>query len=158
MTTNPHHWPVRVYYEDTDAAGVVYHAGYLRFMERGRTEWLRARGIDQGRWYRETGLMFAVAHMEIAFQGPSRMDDALQVVTRMETIRRASVHFSQEIVRVVDREVLIRAVVRVACIDAHFRPRRLPEALRASLVAVESQVVCGESICRDKHVARDKDG
>ncbi|MBF0152910.1 MAG: tol-pal system-associated acyl-CoA thioesterase [Magnetococcales bacterium] len=124
-----HHWPVRVYYEDTDAAAVVYHASYLKFMERGRTEWLRALGIDQTRFFQETGLMFAVAHMEIHFQGPARLDDLLTVTTRLEVLRRVSIHLVQEIVRSADQAVLVRAAVRVACIDARFRPQRLPTGI-----------------------------
>ncbi|MBF0136865.1 MAG: tol-pal system-associated acyl-CoA thioesterase [Magnetococcus sp. DMHC-1] len=137
MTATPFQWPVRVYYEDTDAAGVVYHANYLQFMERCRTEWLRSLGIDQQRFFRETGLQFAVAHMEIAFLGPARLDDLLTVTTRLSTLRRASIHLEQEILRPADQSTLIRATVRIACIDARFRPQRIPGGILSPEVTIQ---------------------
>lgn len=123
-------WPVRVYYEDTDAGGVVYHAGYLRFFERGRTEWLRARGFSQARLAAETGLIFTVVEMSIRFRQPARLDELLTVRTLAEAAGGASVRFGQQLLREADADPLASASVRVACIDAAtFRPRRLPAQL-----------------------------
>lgn len=123
-------WPVRVYYEDTDAGGVVYHAGYLRFFERGRTEWLRARGFSQVRLAAETGLIFTVVEMSIRFRQPARLDDLLTVRTLAEAAGGASVRFGQQLLRGADADPLATASVRVACIDAAtFQPRRMPAEL-----------------------------
>ena len=126
-------WPVRVYYEDTDAGGVVYHAGYLRFLERARTEWLRAQGYSQARLKAEESLVFTVVSMQLEFLKPARLDDLLSVRSRATLSGGASVAFEQEILRG-ESERILAAQVRVACLDAaEFRPRRLPAALRASL-------------------------
>ena len=126
-------WPVRVYYEDTDAGGVVYHAGYLRFLERARTEWLRSLGYSQARLKAEESLVFTVVSMQLEFLKPARLDDLLCVRSRAALSGGASVTFEQEILRG-DSERILAAQVRVACLDAsEFRPRRLPAALRASL-------------------------
>ncbi len=119
--------PVRVYYEDTDAGGVVYHAAYLRFAERGRTEYVRALGIDQQRLRAETGLGFAVAGLTIDYLKPALLDDALLVRTEVTVARRASAEFLQTVER--DGVVLARLHVRVACLNAEGRPARLPLAL-----------------------------
>jgi acyl-CoA thioester hydrolase len=125
-------WPVRVYYEDTDAGGVVYHAGYLRFLERARTEWLRALGYSQARLKQEEALVFTVVGMTLDFLKPARLDDLLQVRSQVRLAGGASVQFEQEILR--DSERILTATVRVACLDAGtFRPRRLPVELRGSL-------------------------
>jgi acyl-CoA thioester hydrolase len=127
-------WPVRVYYEDTDAGGVVYHAGYLRFFERGRTEWLRSLGFSQQRLGAEDGALFTVVSMSIEFRRPARLDDLLTVRTEVREMSGASVHFDQQLLRVDESGPLASAAVRVACIDAEtFRPRRLPEPLRGRL-------------------------
>jgi acyl-CoA thioester hydrolase len=125
-------WPVRVYYEDTDAGGVVYHTGYIRFMERARTEWLRAEGLSQVRLMAED-VMFSVVSLEVAFRKPARLDDLLQVVSRVSLAGGASVQFEQDILRD-DGQLLAQGKVLVACIGArNFRPRRLPDILRARL-------------------------
>ena len=126
-------WPVRVYYEDTDAGGVVYHSIYLNYMERARTEWLRAAHIQQESLAAETGLRFAVARMEIDFRAPARLDDALEVRTRLVKSGGASLALAQEIVRPGDGARLITAMVRVACIDDRFRPARMPPSLRHAM-------------------------
>lgn len=119
------HWPIRVYYEDTDVAGIVYHANYLRYFERARTEWLRARGAHQTGLKGEHGVVFVVAGMEIAFRQPARMDDELVVVTKTHRIRRASMCFSQQILR--GAELLCTAEVRAGCLDAQtYRPVAFP--------------------------------
>lgn len=107
--------PVRVYYEDTDAAGVVYYANYLKYLERARTEWLRALGFDQGRLMAETGLGFAVRSISAEYLKPARLDDALQVISRIESHGRVQVVFDQRIER--GEQTLLTAKVRIACMD-----------------------------------------
>ena len=125
-------WPVRVYYEDTDAGGVVYHAGYLRYLERARTEWLRELGYSQARLKQEESLLFTVVGMTLDFLKPARLDDLLRVHSSVRLAGGASVEFEQEILR--DSERILAATVRVACLDASsFRPRRLPAMLRGAL-------------------------
>lgn len=125
-------WSVRVYYEDTDAGGVVYHASYLRYLERARTEWLRSLGYSQARLKQEESLVFTVVGMTLDFLKPARLDDLLSVRSQASLSGGASVHFEQQILRDSDR--ILAATVRVACLDASsFRPRRLPAALRGSL-------------------------
>jgi acyl-CoA thioester hydrolase len=126
-----HTLPVRVYYEDTDFSGVVYHANYLRFLERGRTELLRATGVDQSMLHAgDEGLIFAVRKMTIDYLKPARMDDVLQVETRTLEIRGASLFIKQRILRGAD--IIVTADVQVAAI-AGGRPVRIPETLRAVL-------------------------
>lgn len=121
-------WPVRAYWEDTDASGVVYHANYLRWFERGRTEWLRSLGHDQESMRIQLGIAFTVASLEIRYLRPARLDDALEVQVQIEQARRASLEFLQRLHRVADGELLSEARVRVGCVDAAtFRPRSLPE-------------------------------
>jgi acyl-CoA thioester hydrolase len=123
---------VRVYYEDTDFSGVVYHASYLRFLERGRTDPLRLAGVDQSALHAAgEGLIFAVRRMTIDFRRPGRMDDVLTVETRIVEARGASLVIAQRILR--GEEALVTADVRVAAI-AGGRPARIPDALRAILV------------------------
>ena len=124
-------WPIRVYYEDTDFSGVVYHAGYLRFLERARTEWLRAQGYSQERLQADGGVAFVVAHIAIAFRRPARMDDELLASVEVAMVRHASLEFSQTLSRRADpAALLVEARVRVACVEAtSFRPRALPERL-----------------------------
>lgn len=123
-------WPVRVYYEDTDAGGVVYHANYLAFMERARTEWLRSLGFGQRDLAEELGVLFAVRSMELDFLKPARFDDELTVTAAIDQLARARIDFLQEI-RSGSGEVLCRGRVRVACIDGErFRPCAIPGAIR----------------------------
>lgn len=127
-------WRLRVYWEDTDAGGVVYHAGYLRFMERARSEWLRARGVDQIKLREATGLGFVVRDMHIDFFAPARLDDELDVTVAVQTVRRASLTFVQNVRRYGDHAELIRASVRVACVDIdHMRPAPIPDDLMARI-------------------------
>jgi acyl-CoA thioester hydrolase len=124
-----HSFPLRVYYEDTDFSGVVYHASYLRFLERGRTEFIRACGIDQQKLHRETGVYFVVRRMEIDWIKPALMDDELVVETAPATLRGASMILSQRILR--GDEVLTTAEVVVAILKDG-RPTRLPDSFRAA--------------------------
>jgi acyl-CoA thioester hydrolase len=120
--------PVRVYWEDTDAGGVVYYANYLRFLERARSEWLRALGIDQLRLQREERLQFVVVEANVRYHRPARFDDELVVSVALESLRGASVQMGQEVRR--GAELLVSATVRAACIDADtLRPRPLPKRL-----------------------------
>ncbi len=123
-------FPIRVYYEDTDASGVAYHAGYLRWFERARTEWLRALGMQQDSLHSEHGVVFTVAHLDIAYRRPARLDQALEVLTRVASMRRASLVFEQTLVDASTEAPLARAMVKVGCVDAaQFRPIALPQAL-----------------------------
>jgi len=125
-------WPVRVYYEDTDSGGVVYYANYLCFLERARTEWLRALGYGQAEMAVERGLLFAVRELHLELLRPARLDDRLLVSARVDERRGASLVFAQEIVLEGEgRKPLCRARVRVACLDSGFRPSRLPDDLFA---------------------------
>jgi len=129
----PHLFPIRVYYEDTDFSGAVYHANYLRFMERGRTEFLRQAGIHQGAVHAgEHGqpFGFVVARMTIEFLRPARMDDLLQVETVAKEIRGAAIDLEQRVLR--DGDVLVRTEVRVACV-INGRAARLPLWVRQKL-------------------------
>ena len=131
----PFVWPVRVYWEDTDAGGVVYHAAYLRFIERARSEWLRDRGVEQQRLREQHGILFVVADMHVKFLAPARLDDELRADITAFTRRSASMRFAQCILRPADGALLIEADVRAACIDAvSFKPRRIPDSLLTELV------------------------
>lgn len=125
---------MRVYYEDTDTAGVVYYANYLRYLERGRTEWLRALGIEQLRLSQEAGLVFAVRSLNIEYLKPARLDDLLAVLTELTLPGRAQITLSQRIER--DGETLVEATVRVACLDAKkMKPAALPSEIRRKMGA-----------------------
>lgn len=126
----PFVFPARVYWEDTDAGGVVYHAQYLAFMERARTEWLRERGFGQELLRAEHDLVFVVRAMTIDFRLPARLDDALQVSVAVRDCKRASLTLAQTIVR--DDQRLIDAEVRIAALGAaDFRPKAIPPGLLA---------------------------
>lgn len=120
-------WSIRVYWEDTDASGVVYHANYLRWLERARTEWLRTRGLDQENMRTKLGIAFTLASLEIRYLKPARLDDVLEVRTEVSEIKRASFGFRQTVVRAASGELLTEASVRAACVDAAtFRPVPMP--------------------------------
>ena len=130
-----HVMQVRVYYEDTDFSGAVYHASYLRFMERGRTNYLRLLGADQRTLFEETereapGFAFVVRTMQIEFLKPARMNDVLEVVTETEEVRGASVTLHQRVMR--DDEVVIDAHVKVAFVSGG-RARPIPKPLRIAM-------------------------
>ena len=122
-----HLFPVRVYHEDTDHTGVVYHAGYLRFIERARTEWARARGLDQGRLQAAEGTVFAVRRVEAEFLRPARFGDLLEVGTAIEGATGARLLLRQEVRR--EGALLFEALVTLVAMGPDGRPRRLPRAL-----------------------------
>ena len=127
----PFEWPVRVYYEDTDAQGVVYYANYFRFMERARTEWLRALGVNQERMLNEERRMFVVTKTELDFIVPARFNDQLIVTASLGGSSRATFDIEQNIYRdSLDGELLLRGNVRAAYLDADsLRPVRVPASL-----------------------------
>ena len=127
----PHLTTLRVYYEDTDFSGFVYHAGHLRFFERGRTEFLRAAGVMQSALHRDgSGVLFVVSRIEVDYLRPAGMDDLLTVATRVTEARGPLVRMAQEIRR--DATVLSRAAVTVVAIRDG-RPVRLPPEVRAAM-------------------------
>ena len=138
-----HEFRVRVYYEDTDAQGVVYFANYLKFMERGRTEWLRELGVEQDWLMREHGLYFALTGTGARFHRPARFNDQLIVRTCIARIGRASIALEQTVSRLndaADDELLCSADCVAACIDAQsFRPRRIPADLFDAQRAITAQ-------------------
>lgn len=127
--------PVRVYYEDTDAGGVVYHTGYIRFFERARTEWLRALGYSQKSLAEEVGVLFTVVDLTVRYLKPARLDDLLQVEALPQPAGGASIAFTQQVTNA-GGELLAEGQVRVACVDAQtMKPRRLPRDLLARMAA-----------------------
>ena len=118
-------WQVRVYYEDTDAAGVVYYANYLKFMERARTEWLRALGVEQTALRDEMGVVFVVRHVTVDYLKPARFNDLLTVLTRIKRLGEARIRFAQTLQC---DGVLATSEVEVVCVNAlTFKPVRIPE-------------------------------
>ncbi len=125
-------WPIRVYFEDTDTGGVVYYANYLRYLERARTEWLRAMGLDQGKMMQETGLGFAVRSIAVEYLKPARLDDQLVIVSRIASHGRVQAVFDQRIRR--GEEELLTATVRVACMHlARGKPAAMPQDIYEQL-------------------------
>lgn len=131
--TAPHRFALRVYYEDTDLAGIVYYANYLKFIERARTEWVRTLGVDQGRLRAEEGIVFAVRRIAADYLRPARFDDLLEVTTRPIAAGGARLVLAQEVWR--GQERLFVAEVTLAALGPGGGPARLPAALRARLAA-----------------------
>lgn len=125
------HWDVRVYYEDTDAGGIVYYANYLKYMERARTEWLRSLGVDQSVLMEQKGVMFVVVSADARYLKPARFDDVLNVSCRVLSKTRTSLIFEQEIRRGDrDGELLVSGTIRAACVSADsLKPRPIPADL-----------------------------
>ncbi|MDP5291517.1 tol-pal system-associated acyl-CoA thioesterase [Oceanimonas sp. CHS3-5] len=132
MSQTPFHWPVRIYYEDTDAGGIVYNANYLKFMERARTEWLRHLGIEQDGLLND-GIAFVVRRVEMDLRRAARFNDALTVTVTVKMLKRASIVFEQEILD--DAGLcLVRGEVVIACVDiARMKPFAIPEPLMGVL-------------------------
>ncbi|MEE7626394.1 tol-pal system-associated acyl-CoA thioesterase [Methylobacter sp. Wu8] len=126
-------WPVRVYYEDTDAGGVVFYANYLKFFERARTEMLRAIGYEQDQLIAVEGIIFVVRSVQVDYLSPARFNEQLQVSAEVSLAKKASLTFEQVITR--GDDVLCRGSVRIACLDAQtMRPRAIPETLFRSIL------------------------
>lgn len=125
-------WPVRVYWEDTDAGGVVYHASYLRFFERARTEWLRAQGIEQSLLRSEGNVIFVLSRIEVQYLRPARLDDLLEVRLALRELKRASFVVEQQIVRGSDTTLICTGLARIACLhEQSFRPQSMPAHIHA---------------------------
>ena len=125
-------WPVRVYWEDTDAGGVVYYANYLKFMERARSEWLRAFGFEQDVLRDETGVVFVVRRVEIDYLSPARFNEQLEVSVSLHEMGRVSLNVKQELMR--GSDCLARTEVTLACVDAvRFKPVKIPSPLLQAL-------------------------
>lgn len=130
--------PIRVYWEDTDAGGVVYHAQYLAFLERARSEWMRALGDGQDAMRREHDLVFVVRAMQVDFRKPARLDDVLSATVALRECRGASLVMAQQVRR--GEELLLDATVRIASLHAGtFRPRPIPDSLYQRLKALEAR-------------------
>lgn len=125
-------WPVRVYVEDTDFGGIVYYANYLRWFERARTEWLRAKGYSQAALARDAGILFSVVSVQVSYRRPARLDDELTITCKPRADGRASLRFAQQVLR--GAELLAEGDVRVACLAVStLRPTRLPEFVIAEV-------------------------
>jgi acyl-CoA thioester hydrolase len=125
-------WPVRVYYEDTDSGGVVYYANYLRFMERARTEWLRARGFEQTELAREHGIAFVVTALTVEYQRPARFNDVLAVTVEPAELGASRIVMLQRVLRA--REELVVASLRLACVNTvTLKPVRIPGPVAENL-------------------------
>jgi acyl-CoA thioester hydrolase len=130
--TKPFSWPARVYYEDTDAGGVVYYANYMKFFERARTEWLRSFGLNQDKLAQEQGLIFVVRRALLDFVRPARLDDMLDI--SVETLKLARVYLDLTQEARCGTQVLARAQIRVACLNQRgFKPAAMPQLLRDNL-------------------------
>ena len=126
-----HCFPTRIYWEDTDAAGIVYYANYLRFLERGRSDLVRRAGIAQAALLNSEGVMFPVRRCEKDYLQPAHLDDQIEVLTRIKKIGGASMDMDQDILR--DEEPIVFAKVRLACVGPGGRPQRLPDFVRTAL-------------------------
>ncbi len=122
-------WPVRVYFQDTDAGGVVYHASYVNFMERARTEWLRSFGYSNAGLMRELGVMFVVRKLELGYLKPALLDDILEVTAQIRDVGRSRVTLLQTVQR--RDELLTEGEVHLVCVDVQtFKPVSVPDVLR----------------------------
>lgn len=136
-------FPIRVFYEDTDAGGVVFYANYLKFCERARTEWLRKLGFDQSKLDSELGLIFVVSETSLTYKKPAKLDDILSIHTEVESMGKASIVFSQDIYR--ENELLVKSKITVCCIKRDgFKPSAIPESVRLSFESVMSPRISNE--------------
>ena len=130
----PFVWKVRVYWEDTDAGGVVYHSQYLNFFERARTEWLRAKGVHQAKIASEDNVLFAIRHMDINFVQAARLDDELDITVYNVDAGGVRMTFNQEMTRCSDRQQVATAKLTAVCLRAdNFKPTRMPKWIRAEI-------------------------
>lgn len=126
-----HEFPVRIYYEDTDLAGIVYYANYLKFIERARSTLVREAGIDQGALKEAAGLVFAVRHVDATYLRPAKLDDALTIATKLQQLSGAKLLFEQDVLR--GDELLFSSKITVICMNGAGRVVRLPAEIRAKL-------------------------
>ncbi|MCD0503525.1 tol-pal system-associated acyl-CoA thioesterase [Bordetella petrii] len=127
---------IRVYYEDTDAGGVVFYANYLKFLERARTEWLRGLGVQQSALAAGEGRIFVVHSLDMSYRKPAKLDDFITIRSRITRVGRASIHFAQRAER--DGELLAHGNIQVCCVDAmNFRPAALPAVVRTKLESLQ---------------------
>ena len=126
-----HLFPIRVYYEDTDMAGIVYYANYLKYIERARSDWFRQMGIDQNEMREDDGVVFAVRRVEADYHAPAKFDDELEVRTRVMTVTGARLVMEQDLFR--DDVHLFHAVVTIVCVTEAGQPARLPANIRLIL-------------------------
>jgi acyl-CoA thioester hydrolase len=145
-----HVLPLRIYYEDTDAAGIVYYANWLRFLERGRTELLRVLGQEHSALREERGINWVVRRCTIDYLKPARLDDTIEIVTRCGELRGASLDMIQEARR--RGETLVHAELMVACMNASGRPVRLPAHVRAALTQVSAKNAAAAATPRSRHI------
>jgi acyl-CoA thioester hydrolase len=124
---------IRVYYEDTDAGGVVYYANYLKYCERGRSEYLRARGFENTSIKDEKGVLFVVRQFTASYHSPARLDDLLDLETRLADVGNSSFTMEQTVMR--DGKLLFTAQVQLVCVNMQWKPVRVPEDLKKGLVA-----------------------
>lgn len=129
-----HIFPVPVYWEDTDAGGIVYYANYLKFTERARTDMLRGLGINQQEMLREDGANFVIRACEIEYIKPARLEDQLEIVTVITSLRGASLHMQQDVC--CEGEILVKTTVRVACLGEDGKPQRLSSAINDKFNAI----------------------
>ena len=136
ISTDQFLWPIRVYYEDSDAGGIVYHSQYLNFMERARTEWLRSLGYEQTELTAQFGIIFVVRNIQIKFKKPARFNDAIVVHSQLASMGRSRMVFKQTIIR--DGQVMTEADVEVVCIDAvNYTPVTIPAPIQQSMKKME---------------------
>jgi len=121
----PHTINVKIYYEDTDAGGIVYHANYLRYLERARTEFLKEKGIDVAEYHRK-GVFFAVVHVDIYFKSPAQLGDIITITTEVAELKNASINVKNQIFK--EDKLLVEAFITFACLNSNYRPMRLPDA------------------------------
>jgi len=127
------HWPIRVYYEDTDAGGVVFYANYLKFFERARTEMLRDMGFEQDQLITEQNIIFVVRSVQVDYLTPARFNDALDATAGVTQAKKVSLNFEQAVTR--NGEVLCKGNVRIACLDAKtMKPKAIPSQLLEKLL------------------------
>lgn len=138
LSNQTFNWPIRVYYEDTDSGGVVYHSNYLNFMERARTEWLRHLGFEQTYIRDELNVIFVVHNMQIIFKKPAKFNDMLTITSQLTSLGRGSFEFMQTITTnepvLGQRNVLVEAQVKLACVNAlTFKPVGIPEPIKSTM-------------------------
>lgn len=133
-----HQFDVRVYYEDTDMGGVVFYANYLKYMERGRTEWLRALGVNQSALAAQEQRGFMVVRVDVRYLSPARLDDLLQIESEVTRMGRASLHFSQSVWR--NGELIVQSNIQVCCVETvNMRVAAIPESIRTKLAEITQE-------------------